>query len=182
MSLNAILQAPLKPFQTLMSEGVSKGQIANILKAIGLPVFGIAVFLMLWQFAANSIVTSLGNFPGPSEVVTQFDNLISEHKAERDKVEERYERQRVRNEKKLEANPDAEVRWREYKSRTTFLITVMWGFVVASIIAIPIGIVIGLSANAYSAINPIIQTLKPVSPLAWLPLVTMVVSSVYNHF
>ena len=187
MSLNAILQAPLKPFQTLMSEGVSKGQIANILKAIGLPVFGIAVFLMLWQFAANSIVTSLGNFPGPSEVVTQFDNLISEHKAERDKVEERYERQRVRNEKKLEANPDAEVRWREYKSRTTFfdqigtsLITVMWGFVVASLIAIPIGIIIGLSANAYSAINPIIQTLKPVSPLAWLPLVTMVVSSVYT--
>jgi len=143
MSLNAILQAPLKPLQTLMSEGISKDQIGNLLKAIGLPVIGIVLFLMLWQFASNSIVTSLGNFPGPSEVVTQFDNLITEHKTERSKVQEKYERQKTRNEKKLAKNPDAKVKWREYKSRTTFfdqivtsLITVMWGFVVASIIAI----------------------------------------------
>ncbi len=46
-------------------------------------------------------------------------------------------------------------------------------------IAIPLGIVIGLSANLYSAFNPVIQIFKPVSPLAWLPLVTMVVSAVY---
>jgi nitrate/nitrite transport system permease protein len=30
-----------------------------------------------------------------------------------------------------------------------------------------------------SALNPLIQIFKPVSPLAWLPLVTMVVSAVY---
>ena len=187
MSINSILQAPLKPLQTLMSEGITKNQVGNLLKAIGFPIFGIALFLMLWQFAANSIVTSLGNFPGPGEVVTQFNNLITEHQDERAKVAKKYERQKERNEKKLAANPDAEVKWREYKSRITFfdqiltsLITVMWGFIVASIIAIPIGIIIGLSANAYSAINPIIQTLKPVSPLAWLPLVTMVVSAVYT--
>ena len=49
----------------------------------------------------------------------------------------------------------------------------------ASVIAIPVGIVIGLSANLYSAFNPVIQLFKPVSPLAWLPLVTMVVSALY---
>ena len=53
------------------------------------------------------------------------------------------------------------------------------GFLVASILAVPIGIFCGLSKSAYTAINPLIQLFKPVSPLAWLPLVTMVVSAVY---
>jgi len=37
----------------------------------------------------------------------------------------------------------------------------------------------GLSPTANAAINPLIQIFKPVSPLAWLPIVTMVVSAVY---
>jgi nitrate/nitrite transport system permease protein len=53
------------------------------------------------------------------------------------------------------------------------------GFFVASIIAVPLGILCGLSKGTYAAINPLIQLFKPVSPLAWLPLVTMVVSAVY---
>ncbi len=186
MSIASLLQAPLKPVQALASEGISKDQLGAISKAIGLPVIGLAIFLLMWQMASNNIVTSLGNFPSPSEVVTQFNNLVSEHKEERLKVEEKYERQKLRNEKKLAKNPDAKVKWREYKSRITFfdqiitsLITVLCGFFVASAIAIPFGILIGLSSNAYSAVNPIIQTLKPVSPLAWLPLVTMVVSALY---
>ncbi|GAB6079571.1 hypothetical protein JCM10831_05420 [Hydrogenophilus hirschii] len=39
---------------------------------------------------------------------------------------------------------------------------------------------IGINKTAYSAINPIIQVLKPISPLAWLPLVTIVISAVYK--
>jgi len=39
--------------------------------------------------------------------------------------------------------------------------------------------VTGLSQTLNSAVNPIIQIFKPVSPLAWLPIVTMVVSAVY---
>lgn len=53
------------------------------------------------------------------------------------------------------------------------------GFIIASLIAIPIGIVCGMSVTLYRALNPIIQIFKPVSPLAWLPIVTMVVSAVY---
>ncbi|MEO1239655.1 MAG: ABC transporter permease subunit, partial [Pseudomonadota bacterium] len=37
----------------------------------------------------------------------------------------------------------------------------------------------GLSPTANAALNPLIQIFKPVSPLAWLPIVTMVVSAVY---
>jgi len=47
------------------------------------------------------------------------------------------------------------------------------------LIAVPLGIMCGLSKSAYAAINPLIQLFKPISPLAWLPLVTMVVSAVY---
>jgi nitrate/nitrite transport system permease protein len=56
---------------------------------------------------------------------------------------------------------------------------VAFGFVIGSIIAIPIGIMCGMSPTLYRAFNPIIQVFRPVSPLAWLPLVTMVVSAVY---
>jgi nitrate/nitrite transport system permease protein len=186
MSLTATLQQPLKPLINIAKEGLSKNGLLSLLKAFTFPVLGLAMFLLLWQTASQNIVTSLGNFPGPVAVYQQTQSLISEHYEEREKVQKKFEKQRIRNEKKLAANPDAKVKWREYKSRITFfdqigtsLITVLCGFLVASLIAIPVGIVIGLSANSYKAINPIIQILKPVSPLAWLPLVTMVVSAVY---
>jgi len=44
------------------------------------------------------------------------------------------------------------------------------GYVAASVIAVPLGILIGISSVAFKAFNPYIQLLKPVSPLAWLPL------------
>lgn len=47
---------------------------------------------------------------------------------------------------------------------------VLTGFVLGSIIAIPLGIVTGLSEVASKAVDPFIQLLRPVSPLAWLPL------------
>jgi nitrate/nitrite transport system permease protein len=47
------------------------------------------------------------------------------------------------------------------------------------LIAIPLGVFCGLSPTMNAAFNPLIQLFKPVSPLAWLPIVTMVVSAVY---
>ncbi len=44
------------------------------------------------------------------------------------------------------------------------------GFVLAALVAIPLGFVIGLSPVAHGALNPFIQVLKPISPLAWMPL------------
>jgi nitrate/nitrite transport system permease protein len=44
------------------------------------------------------------------------------------------------------------------------------GFVSASVVAMFIGVLIGLSAMLYRALNPFIQLLKPISPLAWMPL------------
>jgi len=62
----------------------------------------------------------------------------------------------------------------------TSLKTVFTGFVIASLIAIPLGVLCGLSRAFQSAMNPLIQIFKPVSPLAWLPIVMIVVGSVYT--
>jgi nitrate/nitrite transport system permease protein len=44
------------------------------------------------------------------------------------------------------------------------------GFALAALVAIPLGFVIGMSPLAYRALDPFIQVLKPISPLAWMPL------------
>jgi nitrate/nitrite transport system permease protein len=56
---------------------------------------------------------------------------------------------------------------------------VLFGFLLATLVAVPLGILAGMSATANAALNPLVQIFKPVSPLAWLPIVTMVVSAVY---
>jgi nitrate/nitrite transport system permease protein len=43
------------------------------------------------------------------------------------------------------------------------------GYTIASVIAVPLGILVGISQVAFKAFNPYFQLLKPVSPLAWLP-------------
>ena len=50
------------------------------------------------------------------------------------------------------------------------LARVAGGFLLAALVAIPLGFVIGMSPLLYRALNPFIQVLKPISPLAWMPL------------
>lgn len=50
------------------------------------------------------------------------------------------------------------------------LYRVLTGFMAAALVAIPMGFVIGMSPLMYRAFNPFIQVLRPVSPLAWMPL------------
>jgi nitrate/nitrite transport system permease protein len=47
---------------------------------------------------------------------------------------------------------------------------VLSGFLLAALVAIPLGFVIGMSPLLHRALNPFIQVLKPISPLAWMPL------------
>jgi NitT/TauT family transport system permease protein len=50
------------------------------------------------------------------------------------------------------------------------LFRVTWGFVLAAVLAIPLGLTIGWYRRAEMAFNPIIQILRPISPLAWIPI------------
>ncbi|HRL94215.1 MAG TPA: ABC transporter permease [Pseudomonas sp.] len=155
--------------------------------AMILPMTGIFIFLVLWQMLASNIHTSLGQFPGPIQVYSQASGLLDNHFQEQEKAAQFYARQEKRNAETLARDPQAKVQTRAYTGKPSFfaqiftsLYTVLTGFAIAALIAVPLGIVCGLSKSLYTAVNPLIQLFKPVSPLAWLPLVTMVVSAVYT--
>ncbi len=50
------------------------------------------------------------------------------------------------------------------------LLRVAGGFALAALVAIPFGFLIGMSPLIYRALDPFIQLLKPISPLAWMPI------------
>lgn len=161
--------------------------LTGAIQQIAVPLAGIAVFLLLWATAAENIETSLGRFPGPADVLQQAGNLYAEHQAAREEKAAFLERQVQRDAERIAADPGYEPRIRAYTGKATFfdqvltsLVTVLCGFVLAGLMAIPLGIALGLNRTLYNAINPLVQLFKPVSPLAWLPLVTMVVSAVYT--
>ncbi len=161
-------------------------QLKDLWRLAGVPIVAMLVFLMLWSQMSSRIVTSLGTIPGPVAVWNQVGVLWADHKAEREKEVAFYERQTQRNAERLAEDPTTQASQMKYTGKSTYidqiftsLYTVFAGFVIASVVAIPLGIICGLSPNMNAAINPFIQIFKPVSPLAWLPLVTMVVSAMY---
>nr|WP_228779116.1 ABC transporter permease [Methylobacter sp. BlB1] len=152
----------------------------------GVPIIAFILFLGLWSFSASKVNTSLGAIPGPVAVWQEIGGLVEAHYAERQKEAAFYQRQQARNEKLLAEDPDAPVKIRPYTGKPTYLDqiftslgTVFTGFVIATLTAIPLGILCGMSPIFNTALNPLIQIFKPVSPLAWLPIVTLIVSSVY---
>lgn len=50
------------------------------------------------------------------------------------------------------------------------LFRVSWGFFLATLVGVPLGLVAGWNTRAYTALNPIIQALRPISPIAWIPI------------
>ena len=161
-------------------------QVRQIWRQLGIPLLAIALFLAVWAQLAPRINTSLGAVPGPAAVWSETLNLVEDHRAQRADQAEFYERQRQRNAERLADDPTYEPRIRDYTGKPSYfdqiatsLKTVFTGFLLAALIGVPLGILAGLSPAINAAINPLVQIFKPVSPLAWLPIVTMVVSAVY---
>ena len=164
-----------------------RAQAGEIWRLLGVPLMAIAIFLMLWATLAPRVQTSLGAVPGPAQVWEQVGELRADAVREREKAAAFYERQEARNAKLNEEGKSDRVRERIYTGKPTYydqiwtsIKTVFFGFLIASVVAIPLGIAAGLSVTANAALNPLIQIFKPVSPLAWLPIVTMIVSAVYT--
>ncbi|MEO6120664.1 MAG: nitrate ABC transporter permease [Acidimicrobiales bacterium] len=51
---------------------------------------------------------------------------------------------------------------------------VFTGFALATLVGVPLGLLIGASRRAWQAVNPLVQVLRPVSPLAWFPILLVV--------
>ena len=176
----------LKPIVAMFRGEDPRVHVRQLWLDLGAPVLAIAAFLFIWSQASSGIQTSLGQIPGPSAVWTQAKALWADHLVQREKAAAFSERQEKRNAEKLAEDPSAEiskVRWTGKPSYVdqifTSLKTVFAGFLLATMIAVPLGILCGVSKTFNAMFNPLIQVFKPVSPLAWLPIVTMVVSALY---
>jgi nitrate/nitrite transport system permease protein len=147
----------------------------------------VLAFLGAWSWAAANVKVSFGSLPGPAAVWVETKNLWADHVAERAKESDFYKRQADRKTAFLAETPAGEWKERKYAGKPTYidqiftsLKTVFTGFLIASLIAVPLGILCGLSKVFNTAMNPFIQVFKPVTPLAWLPIVMIMVSALYN--
>ena len=176
----------LVPLCKLAAGDSPQHQLKEIWSQLVIPMIGIVVFLAAWSQLAPRVHTSLGAIPGPAQVWEQATNLYADHVTERAREAAFYQRQDARNAQLAAGGKTDQVRQRTYAGKPTYidqivtsLKTVALGFLIATVIAVPLGIMCGLSQGVNGALNPLIQIFKPVSPLAWLPIVTMVVSALY---
>jgi nitrate/nitrite transport system permease protein len=174
------------PLLRLVLRDNPREQIDALRDGLVVPLLGIGLFLLAWASLAPQVQTSLGAIPGPAQVWEQTTVLWADHLAERQKEADFYTKQAAHNRELTESGQTDKVKVRPYTGRPTYidqiftsLRTVGLGFLLAAAIAVPLGIASGLSRTINGAINPLVQLFKPVSPLAWLPIVTMVVSAVY---
>ncbi|MEP0520196.1 MAG: ABC transporter permease [Hyphomicrobiales bacterium] len=186
--LDALGFSWLVPILRITAGDNPREQLIELRRVLLIPLLGILAFLVAWGVLAPKVQTSLGAVPGPVQVWEQAGNLIDDHNRERDKASAFYERQDARNAKLIAEGKEDRVKHRNYTGKPTFfdqivtsLFTVGLGFVIATAVAVPLGIASGLSRTFNGAINPLIQIFKPVSPLAWLPIVTMIVSATYAN-
>jgi nitrate/nitrite transport system permease protein len=176
----------LTPVLRLATGDSPRAQLKDLWRLALVPLLAILAFLALWAWAAPKVQTSLGAIPGPAQVWEQVGVLHADAVAETAKEAEFYAKQAEKNAALIAEGKADEVKDRVYTGKPTFyeqiftsIQTVFFGFLLATLVAVPLGIVSGMSPTANAAINPLVQIFKPVSPLAWLPIVTMVVSALY---
>ena len=109
-----------------------------------LPLLGAAVILVLWWGSSH---TWSGDLPDPAKTWDQSKPYVLDPFAKRGELDQGILR----------------FTWLS-------LILVAKGYAIALIIGTPIGFLLGLSTTFTKIFDPIIQVLRPVSPLAWLPL------------
>ena len=83
---------------------------------------------------------------------------------------------------KSEYAPSATIVWQTYRS----VVTVFVGFIIAAMVAIPLGIMCGLNRIVMACLTPVISIFRPVSPVVWLLIFQIVVGAFFpdpsNHW
>ena len=134
--------------------------------------------------ASGAIKCQPNTLPSPAQVWGSFQTLLDDHYTIKADKEAFVEKTASINAKRLAQGKDAIT----YTGRPSFvdqiftsIKTVFAGFFLALLIAVPIGIVIGLSKTLRSSVNWLIQIFKPVSPVVWLLLVFMIVKTLTKN-
>lgn len=130
----------------------------ELAKKIIFPMMVFFAIIMVWSLIANNVE----DFPTPSDTyVSAFGGV----NADGDEIIG------VLSDPLYIANEDDKgILWQIFAS----LQRVFAGFSLAIIVGVPLGLFIGMSKNAQYAFDPFIQIFKPVSPLAWLPLLLFI--------
>ncbi|MBI1390798.1 MAG: ABC transporter permease subunit [bacterium] len=177
----------INPFLCIAARRDVRRNLDQIIRTYLLPLLAFALFLFVWSIVAQNAVVRTGTLPGPYQVYEEAVNLWNEHVEEGVKEREFYAKQDELKARYLQRFPDREWVEHGYAGKDTFidqiftsLYTEFFGFMIASVIAVPIGLLCGMSQTIYQSLNPLIQIFKPVSPLAWLPMVMIMVSAWYN--
>jgi nitrate/nitrite transport system permease protein len=109
-----------------------------------LPLLGMALVLLAWTALSQTVAPDL---PSPAKTWTESRRYIFEPFFK-----------------------DGEMNQGIGRLAFYSLVRVGKGYLLALLIGTPIGFMLGLSRTFYQAFDPIIQVLRPISPLAWLPL------------
>ena len=130
----------------------------ELLKKIFLPLIVLAIIIQVW----NGIAAVVEDFPTPGDTyVYAFGGTTSEGDELEGVLSDPFY---------IENEDDKGVFWQILES----LKRVFGGFALAILVGVPIGLFVGMSKNVQYALDPFIQIFKPVSPLAWLPLLLFV--------
>lgn len=105
-------------------------------------VVGLALLLLVWHVLTVSGVVSTARFPAPLEVGAALEQITFEGYGN--------------------------ARLHEHVLRSVLLVTV--GFVVSSSLGVVLGLAMGASRKFEAFINPVFLVLRPIPPLAWIPL------------
>lgn len=122
-----------------------EGRISKVL-AIAISCSSIFISLIVWQFLATQGMLGK-NFPGSIKTLQELVWWLSD--------------------------PFFNNGPNDLGIGTNLLISlrrVLIGYGLAVLVAVPLGLLVGISRIAESSLNPFVQLLKPVSPLAWLPI------------
>ena len=143
-----VLDAETQARMKAQAEAMARAQRLRTLTRMAAPVLGFAFFLLVWQAVAHSGDKQL---PGPAVVWDAAVKLFSDP---------------------FYSNGpnDQGIGWNVLSS----LQRVAVGFGLAALVGIPLGFLIGRFAFFNQMLDPIISLLRPVSPLAWLPIGLMV--------
>jgi taurine transport system permease protein len=115
----------------------------SLLRRAGGALLGLAAVLALWQvLTAVTGFVSPARFPTPVEVGAAL--------------------------QQIEIEGYSNARLHEHALRSVLLVTM--GFIVASSVGVALGLAMGASRVAEAFINPIFLMLRPIPPLAWIPL------------
>lgn len=126
-------------------------QISGWVLTVVLPMVTFGIVLALWSFLGSQVAPAL---PGPLATWEEAKYLFAEPFHQH-------------------GPNDMGIGWQV----TYSLGRVLAGFGLAMLVAIPMGFLMGMSRNCHRAWQPLVQILRPVSPLAWLPIGLLVFES-----